>query len=248
MILGVFDSGLGGLTVLREIIKRNTYDKIIYYGDTLRLPYGEKDHDTLLTYAREDIDFLIGKGAQEIVIACGTVCSNVLDEVREEYPLPIIGIIDALCKEAKEKTVNGRIGVIATPATVRSGVFSAKLADHDVCEVACRKFTPLIEADMAESPKMDEAIEEYLAPLKERGIDTLILGCTHYPLLEDRIRRFFDGKIELINSGTIIARELQKGEIREAQLEFYVSGDPEDFRKKARRFIAVPEIENVKKI
>ncbi|MBR2578268.1 MAG: glutamate racemase [Erysipelotrichaceae bacterium] len=247
MILGIFDSGLGGLTVLREIIRKNTYDRIIYYGDTLRLPYGEKDRETLLTYAREDIGFLISKGADEIVIACGTVSSNVLDEVRNEYSLPIMGIIDVLCAQAEKKTVNGRIGVIATPATVRTGIFAEKLKDYDVYEMACQKFTPLIEAGMIDSVEMDDAIEEYLGPLKDKDIDTLILGCTHYPLLEDKIRDFFGRQISMINSGTILADELSKGEKKRPELEFYVSGDPDDFRKKARRFIDVREIEDVRK-
>ncbi|MBR0462655.1 MAG: glutamate racemase [Erysipelotrichaceae bacterium] len=248
MILGVFDSGLGGLTVLREIIKNNTYDKIIYFGDTARLPYGDKDRETLLAYAREDVEFLIDKGAQEIVIACGTVSSNVLDDLKKEYSLPLIGIIDVLAKEAMAKTVNHRIGVIATPATVRTAVFTRKITGNDVYEAGCQKFTPLIEKDMIGSAEMDEAIAEYLEPLKKADIDTLIMGCTHYPLLEDKIRKCLDKPVNIVSSGTILAKELNIGEAREAELEFYVSGDPNDFIRKARRFLDVKEIEEVKKI
>ena len=116
MILGVFDSGLGSLTVLKEIIRKNSFDRIIYLGDTLRLPYGNKDKETLLGYARENMDFLLAKGADKVVIACGTISSNVLDELKEEYDTEIIGIIDVLCEEGMKQTRNGKIGVIATPA------------------------------------------------------------------------------------------------------------------------------------
>ena len=248
MILGVFDSGLGGLTVLKEIIKNSTYDKIIYFGDTARLPYGDKDRKTLLAYARQDVEFLMDKGAEEIVIACGTVSSNVLDDLKKEYKLPLIGIIDVLAKEAMEKTANHKIGVIATPATVRTGIFTGKISGNDVYEVGCQKFTPLIEKDMIDSKEMDEAIAEYLGPLKKADVDTLIMGCTHYPLLEKKIRKHFVKPLNIISSGTVLARELCHGEIKKPELEFYVSGDPKDFMKKARRFADVKEIEEVKKI
>ena len=248
MVLGVFDSGLGGLTVLREIIKNCSYDKVIYYGDTARLPYGDKDQDTLIRYAREDMDFLIEKGADEIVMACGTICSNTLDEVKDEYPIRIIGIIGVLCKEALRKTVNKKIGVIATPATIRTKIFTKKMEGADVYEIACKKFTPLIEKGMMDSDEMDEAIAEYISPLKEAHIDTQILGCTHYPLLMDKISEYLGYPVNFINSGVILAEEFNNGETKKPELEFYVSGDEEFFKEKAKTFLDIPEIEKVRKI
>ena len=247
MILGVFDSGLGGLTVLKEIIKKNTYDRIVYLGDTLRVPYGDKDRDTLLAYAREDVDFLLAKGADRIVIACGTVSSNVLDELKKEYDTDIIGIIDVLCEEGRRRTRNGKIGVIATPATIRTHIFKEKLKDLEVYEMPCEKFTPLIESGMIDSPEMDEAIAAYIGPLKEKGIDTLLMGCTHYPLLEKKIRNYFKEPLDIVNSGTVLKEELAVGEIKKPELEIYVSGDTESFREKAVLLCDIKEISEVKK-
>ena len=242
MILGIFDSGLGGLTVLREIIKNNTYDKIIYFGDTKNLPYGEKDKETLLKMTRFNIDFLRSKGADEIVVACGTVSSNALDDIKDDYDFKIVGIIDALVNGAIKETKNNKIGVIATEATIRTHIFKEKIKDKEVYEVACPKFTPLIEKGMIDSLEMDEAIHEYLKPLKEKDIDTLIMGCTHYPLLEDKIRNYFSKPINIINSGIILAEELNDGERKEPKLEFYVSGDKEEFREHGKRFIDIDDL------
>lgn len=248
MILGIFDSGLGGLTVLREIIKNNSYDKIIYFGDTKNLPYGEKDKETLLKMTRFNIDFLRSKGADEIVVACGTISSNTLDIVKDDYDFRIIGIIDALCNEAVKKTLNNKIGVIATEATINTHIFSKKIKDKEVYEVPCPKFTPLIEAGMIDSKEMDEALDEYLSPLKEKDIDTLIMGCTHYPLLEDKIKDYFNKPINIINSGTIIAEELFNGETKIPEIEFYVSGNKEEFKEHGKRFIDVKEIDELHNI
>lgn len=246
MVLGVFDSGLGGLTVLKEILKNNSYEKIIYYGDTLRVPYGDKDKDTLFKYAKDDIKFLKDKGVNEIVVACGTISSNVLDDIKDDYDFNIYGIIDAACTGAKEKTKNNKIGVIATAATINTHIFKNKLEGYEVYEVACPKFTPLIEADKIDTPEMDKAIDEYLSTLKENNIDTLILGCTHYPLLSDKIDKYFNNSIYLINSGTVLSKELNKGSIVKPELEFYVSGNKEFFKMKAKKFLDVKELEDVK--
>ena len=248
MILGIFDSGLGGLTVLREIIKNNSYDKIIFFGDTKNLPYGEKDKETLLKLTRFNIDFLRSKGVDEIVVACGTVSSNALDDVKDDYDFRIMGIIDVLCDEAVKQTINNKIGVIATEATIKTHIFSKKIKDKEVYEIACHKFTPLIEKGMIDSKEMDEAIDEYLRPLKEKDIDTLILGCTHYPLLEDKIRTYFNKPINLINSGIEIAEELFTGEIKVPEIEFYVSGDKEEFKEHSKRFIDLKEIDEIHNI
>lgn len=250
MILGIFDSGLGGLTVLKEILKNNIYEKIVYYGDTLRLPYGEKDKDTLLELTKNDIEFLLKKGAEEIVMACGTVSTNVLDSIKDNYAFRIIGIVDIACKEAAKITKNGKIGILATPATVRTGEFTRKIKKicgrNEVFEIPCQKLTPLIEGGKKDSLEMEEALNEYLTILKEKNVDTIILGCTHYPIIADKIDLYFDGKVKLINCGELISNEINDGEYIKPKIEFYVSGNTEDFLKLAKNIINIEEINNVK--
>ena len=237
MILGIFDSGLGGLTVLKEILKNNSYSRIVYFGDTARVPYGDKDKDTLRKYAIEDIDFLKQKGVDEIVVACGTVSSTVLNGIKDDYDFKIEGIIDAAVKGALDATKNNKIGVIATSATINTHVFKNKI--ENIYEVACPKFVPLIENNLIDSKPMDEALDEYLSGLKQKDIDTLILGCTHYPLLKSKIDAYFDGKVNLINSGAVLSKELFNGDKKEAVVEFYVSGDIDNFKKQASRFLDI---------
>ncbi len=237
MVLGIFDSGLGGLSVLKEILKNNSYSRIVYFGDTARVPYGDKDKETLRKYAIEDIAFLKEKNVDEIVVACGTVSSTVLNEIKDDYDFKIEGIIDAAVKGALSVTNNNKIGVIATSATINTHVFKQRI--ENIYEVACPKFVPLIEKDMIDSRQMDEALDEYLGDLKIAGIDTLILGCTHYPLLSNKITAYFDNKVNLINSGTVLSKELFNGEKIEPLVEFYVSGDVDDFKKHASRFLDI---------
>ena len=237
MILGIFDSGLGGLTVLKEILKNNSYSRIVYFGDTARVPYGDKDKDTLRKYAIEDIDFLKQKGVDEIVVACGTVSSTVLNGIKDDYDFKIEGIIDAAVKGALDATKNNKIGVIATSATINTHIFRNKI--ENIYEVACPKFVPLIENNLIDSKQMDEALDEYLSGLKQKDIDTLILGCTHYPLLKSKIDAYFDGKVNLINSGAVLSKKLFNGDKKEAVVEFYVSGDIDNFKKQASMFLDI---------
>ena len=237
MILGIFDSGLGGLTVLKEILKNNSYSRIVYFGDTARVPYGDKDKDTLRKYAIEDVAFLKEKGVDEIVVACGTISSTVLNDIKDDYDFKIEGIIDAAVKGALDVTKNEKIGVIATSATINTHIFRNKI--ENIYEVACPKFVPLIENNLIDSKQMEKALDEYLSGLKLAGIDTLILGCTHYPLLKDKIDAYFDGKVSLINSGTVLSKELFSGDKKEAVVEFYVSGDIDSFKKQASRFLDI---------
>ena len=239
MILGLFDSGLGGLTVLKEIINKCAYEKIIYLGDTKRLPYGEKSKEELLDIAKDNIDFLISKNVDEIVVACGTVSSNVLEDLKKIYDIKIIGIIDVLCKGAIKETKNNKIGVIATSSTISTHIFKDKLDNYEVYEMACPLFTPLIEKGMIDSKEMDEAIDSYLKPLKEKEIDTLIFGCTHYPLLKEKIKKYFDYPINLINAGEYILDELENKEIKNSLLEFYTSGNEKEFEENSKRFLDI---------
>ncbi len=235
MILGIFDSGLGGLSVLKEILKNNSYERIVYFGDTLRVPYGDKDYNTLKQYAIDDIAFLKSKGVDEIVVACGTVSSMVLNDIKNNYDIRIEGIIDAAIVGALQATKNNKIGVIATSATISTHVFKKRI--NDIVEVACPKFVPLIEKDLIDSDQMDEAFKQYLSVFKDKDIDTLILGCTHYPLLTDKLNDYFDGKVNLINSGAILSEKLFNGKKIEPTIELYASCNEDDFKKRANKFL-----------
>lgn len=248
--IGVFDSGLGGLTAVSALTAACPNENIIYFGDTGRMPYGGRTPEELLTMARQNAEFLTGFGVKTILVACGTVSSTVLPEVRARADVPMFGVIDAAVAEALEATENGRVGVIATEATVRSGAFGRGLRAGGCCElieVACPKLVPLVEAGHTapEDSKVRAALEEYLRPVKELGADTLILGCTHYPLLEEAIRNQM-GDVRLVSSGAAAARallrELQARDMLSARTEAgtlrcHTSGDAAAFAETASRLL-----------
>lgn len=251
--LGVFDSGVGGLTVLREIIGRNRYEKIIYLGDTGRVPYGTRSAEKIKEYAGEDISFLLRQGADEIVAACGTVSAVALDTLRESHPdVHIEGVIDATVAGAERATKNGRIGVIGTAATVRSGVYQRRLGEKfRVTAEACPLFVPLAEYGFAGERGRETvlaACDYYLSPLREAGIDTLIMGCTHFPLLESFFDEYFDGRVALINSGRELAATIARGECERPDLELFVTDDPETFSAVAKVFSGCGDLPRPKRI
>lgn len=243
--LGVFDSGFGGLTVLKELLKENTYKRIIYFGDTGRVPYGTRSRETIVRYARQDMRFLLSKGAQEVVIACNTVSANAMEELQQEFDLPIHGMIEASAPAAARATKNGTIGVIGTAATVRNGAYERALKAIDpslrVVSVACPLFVPLVEYGFTEPGNAitAAACAHYLQPLKEAGVDTVILGCTHYPVIGNAIGRFLGEDVRLINNGVELSRLMDRGEapLVTPKLEFYVSDDPADFDKNRALFM-----------
>lgn len=253
-VLGVFDSGVGGLTVLRELIGRNRYEKIIYLGDTGRVPYGTRSAEKIREYAEEDLSFLLGRGAGEIVAACGTVSSVALDSLREAHPgLHIEGVIDATVTGAARATKNGRIGVIGTAATVRSGVYQRRLGgDFRVIAQACPLFVPLTEYGFAATERGRETVlaacDYYLSPLKEAGIDTLVMGCTHFPLLEGFFNEYFDGRVALINSGRELALTVEAGNCTSPGLELFVTDDPSAFSAVAKAFSGCEDLPEPKKV
>ncbi len=245
--LGVFDSGFGGLSVLKELLKTNTYKKIIYFGDTGRVPYGTRSRETIVRYARQDVRFLLSQGAQEIVIACNTVSANAMEELQREFDVPMHGMIEASAPAALRDTKNGRIGVIGTAATVRNGAYERALraldARVEVTSVACPLFVPLVEYGFTapDDPITAAACAHYLAPLRAAGVDTVILGCTHYPVIADAIGAFLGAEVALINNGVELARRMGKaaGAPLVPQLRFFVSDDPSDFDK--NRALFMPE-------
>lgn len=249
--IGVFDSGLGGLTSLRELQAVLPGENLIYFGDTGRVPYGGKGRETILRYARQNVAFLRSFDPKAIVVACGTVSANALTELKVENELPIFGVVSPAAHRAAEVTRNGRVGLVATAASIRSGAYEREIAAIDsgitVYPRACPLFVPLVEnGRFRPGDRVAELIvAEYLSPLRERGVDTLVLGCTHYPLLTDVIRAFMGPAITLVDSGAACAdraahRLGEKGLLAQREkgsARYFVSDSSEDFTRLAEIFL-----------
>ena len=203
--IGVFDSGLGGLTTVKELISILPNENIIYFGDTGRVPYGTRSNETIIKYVRQDIKFLMTHRIKAVVAACGTASAVALNLLKPEFPVPLIGVLEPTCKKAALMSKNGRIGVLGTPGTINSGAYGKLIRsyrkDVAIFEKACPMFVPLVENGYIDSPATYIIAEEYLKPLIEDNIDTIILGCTHYPLLHKVISDILGDKISIINSG-----------------------------------------------
>lgn len=250
--IGVFDSGLGGLTAVRSLRQILPEEKLIYFGDTARVPYGSRSRETILKYARQDIRFLKSFDLKAILIACGTVTTTSLDVLQKENTLPIIGVVEPTCRRALLVTQNKKVGIIATLASIRSGAYEAVLRRLDpeveVIGKSCPLFVPLVENGRIQRGDVviETVAQEYLEPLKATGIDTLILGCTHYPMLTDIIADVMGPDVTLISAGEecafelkrmLKARSLRADEHQQAEPEFYVSDRPEDFEQIASVFL-----------
>jgi len=254
-MIGIFDSGLGGLTALKEIRAAYPEQDLVYFGDTGRVPYGPRSRDIIIQYARQDMRFLMTHKPDAVVVACGTVSSTALENLRAEFDLPIIGVVEGASKRALEITQNGRIGVIGTAATIRSGAYEKTIQtlagelgmsqSVHVSTAACPLFVPLVENGFAiEGDPVSELVcERYLAPMREAGVDTLILGCTHYPLLAWAISKTLPG-VNLVSSGAEAAKMLRgvlKEETiagRKGNVRYYVSDDPAGFAANTAVFLA----------
>ena len=211
--IGVFDSGLGGLTGVRELRKRLPHEEIIYFGDTGRVPYGSRSPETILQYARQDIAFLLSKDVKCIMAACGTVSSTYPAAEAEKLPVPYLGVVDAAAREAAFSTRNRRIGVIGTAATIRSRSYEALLRrlvpGVEITARPCPLFVPLVEEGLFHDSVTDEIASRYLSSLKEKYIDTLVMGCTHYPLLRSTLHRLMGDEVTLVNPAYETAVELK---------------------------------------
>lgn len=258
--IGVFDSGIGGLTVVKKMLSMLPNEKIIYFGDTARVPYGSKSNSTIIEYANQDAKFLYNKNVKLIIAACNTASSVALDNLREQFDIPIIGMIEPGAKYALSKTKNGKIGVIGTHSTINNEAYSRKLKqlseNIEVFEKACPLFVPLAEEGWTDHKATELIAEEYLEELIKKEIDTLILGCTHYPILTEIIQKIMGGKVTLIDSGTAAAFEVENyldgrgirndsNQIGEHQ--YYVSDLPAKFKTIAERFLGT-EIDHLEKI
>lgn len=248
--IGVFDSGIGGLTVVRALARRLPRENIVYFGDTARVPYGPKSPQVVREYAAQDAEFLISKNVKMVVVACNTVSAVALDVVQRKAGMPVIGMIGPGAAAAVAQTRRNRIGVIGTMATVNSNAYTHAVrqiaADVFVVAQACPLLVPLAEEGLVDHRATDLIAKEYIFPLTLEKIDTLILGCTHYPVLRDAIARAAGPGVTLIDSGEAAAEEVERTldalELRNPSgdrpnLQFYVSDIPAKFTEVGERFL-----------
>lgn len=256
--IGVFDSGLGGLTVLKEIIKLLPDENTIYLGDTARVPYGIRSPEVIVKYSFENTRFLLSRDIKVLVIACNTASAISLEKLKKSVSIPILGVIEPGARAAVSASKSGRIGVIGTEATVKSGAY-AKVLDRilpsaRVQSVPCPLFVPLVEEGWTENEVARMTAELYLKVLKENSVDTLLLGCTHYPLLKSTIGSVMGDDVVLIDSARETARELKallekggllKNDKKDPVREFFSTDSPAKFKSLGGRFLGNGDIKEV---
>lgn len=248
--VGVFDSGVGGLTVAHEVIRQLPHESLLYFGDTARIPYGPKSPETVRRYSREIADFLCDEGVKSIVIACNTATAHALTALRDEFDMPVIGVVEPGARAAVSVTTGGRIGVIGTVGTIKSGAYerAIRAIDPDVriTARACPLFVPVVEEGWTEHEATRLIAREYLEPLVAADIDTLVLGCTHYPLLKPLLHEILGPGVRLIDSAeetaaetarTLAATNLAAPSDAEPTYRFVASDDPLQFLQLGQRFL-----------
>ncbi len=251
--IGVFDSGVGGLTVAREIMRQIPNERIIYFGDTARVPYGSKSRETVTRYSRQIVRFLQKQEVKAIVVACNTASAYALEEIKAEVDIPMIGVVRPGAVVAAQTTLNGKVGVIGTEGTIGSRIYSQYIREinphAEVIGKACPLFVPLVEEGLWQDPVTDEIAKRYLTELIDIGIDTLILGCTHYPLIRSTVGRIMGDKVTLVNPAYETARELkemlgrlemlndEEAHLGDNRYRFYVSDAAEKFKNFANSII-----------
>jgi glutamate racemase len=258
--IGVFDSGLGGLTVVRALMGRMPHESFLYFGDTARVPYGPKSPETIRRYAREITTYLRDEGVKAVVVACNTATAHALSMLRDELSIPVIGVVEPGARAAAEATRTRRVGVIGTAGTIGSGAYERAIhtrrPDVQVVARACPLFVPLVEEGWLDTPATRLIAREYLSPLSHDGIDTLVLGCTHYPLLQSVIAETMGSSVQLVDSADAAAAEtaavlcqagLTAGESARPTSRFVASDAPEQFLRAGQRFLgsAIERVETV---
>lgn len=247
MRIGLFDSGIGGLTVLKEILHKLPHDHFIYFGDTARFPYGDKSSATIISYSIQNSLFLLEKGVDLIVVACNTASAHALGALKQALSVPVIGVIDAAVQEAVRKSTEKRIGIIGTRGTIDSQVYQKRIQEAvpaaEITAVACPLLAPLVEENFQNTDITKQLIHHYMMPLKNASIDTLILACTHYSLLKDALRDTFPESV-LIDPAQTIAQEIvawRSLHPKESQgapsCQFFVSDNPERFSELSTIFL-----------
>lgn len=248
--IGVFDSGVGGLTVVKELMRQLPEEDIVYFGDTARVPYGIKSRETVIRFSIENILFLLKQDVKLICVACNTVSSVALPVIKNHFRVPLVGVITPGVREAVYATQNKRIGIIGTRGTVKSRAYEEEIHQLDpkvmVKAVACPLFVPFAEEGWLSGGVVLDVARTYFKPLKSAGVDTVILGCTHYPLLKNVIKEVLGANVRLIDSAKQVAIEVQNILVSEGLLnkerkkgsrKFYVSDNPEWFKDLAARFL-----------
>lgn len=263
--IGIFDSGVGGLTVLKEIIELLPYENFVYFGDVGRTPYGGRSKEIITQFTKQDIAFLTEQKVKYIICACNSASSAALPEIEKDYKTEIIGVIEPGAKAATQKTTNGKIGIIGTNATINSNAYASFIHAIDpqlkVFSLACPLFVPLVEEGYIDKEATYLITRDYLQTMKDVGIDTLVLGCTHYPLLKEVIANIMGDEVTLIDSGEETAKEsfrniTNNGLLHpfssqvpapEGDLKYFVSDVPEKFSSVASRFMG-KEIKNITRV
>ncbi|MCX5680769.1 MAG: glutamate racemase [Candidatus Omnitrophica bacterium] len=258
--IGVFDSGLGGLTVVKELMRQLPGEDIVYFGDTARVPYGTKSKEAIVRFSHENVKFLLKHKVKMIVVACNSSSSFALTSLRNTYPIPIVGVIVPGARKAAEVTKNKIIGVVATSATVHSGQYTKTLKQINkkirVVNQPCPLFVPLVEEGWFHEPATELIAKKYLKKVLCAKADAIILGCTHYPLLKDTIQKILGPKVYLVDSAKEVARDVKEllatigisnKTNRQARHQFFVSDKPQHFKTLAKRFLGCA-IKNIKKV
>jgi glutamate racemase len=248
--IGIFDSGIGGLTVLKQIILQLPNESTIYLGDTARVPYGIRSPETVARYSFENTRFLVSKGIKILVVACNTVSSVSLDAIKNAVSVPVIGVIEPGAKAAVSSTRNKKVGIIGTDATIRSDAYTKAIKRIDnsveIFGLPCPLFVPLVEEGWTDGTIAEMTADRYLRNIMDKGIDTLVLGCTHYPLLKGVLSKIMGRSVNLIDSAIETAKEIKiilgnfsllKEDSRNASREFYVTDSPERFVSVGERFL-----------
>lgn len=259
--IGVFDSGLGGLTAVKQIMRELPNESIVYFGDTGRVPYGSRSKETIIKYSKSDMNFLLKKNVKIIVVACGTVSSVALPALKKDVPISLLGVVEAAAVAAIKATKNNKIGIIGTKGTIKSGAYEkyieAANSEIKTFSKACPLFVPLVENGHFDTMVAELVTEEYLTKIKESGVDTLILGCTHYPLLKKTIARFMGEGVTLIDAGAEVAKllkiTLERNDMlaenaAAEQYKYYVSDDIDGFENLGGMFLEQTLSNKVEKI
>ena len=257
--IGVFDSGIGGLTVLKALVELMPAEDFIYLGDTARLPYGTKSAEVIVRYSRENTEFLLAKGIKLLVVACNTASAVALDQIAGQTSVPVVGVIEPGAREAARLSRSGKIGVIGTEATIASGAYTATIRRlrprAEIYTRACPLLVPLVEEGHLDNAIAEQIVAHYLESLKRSGIDTLLLGCTHYPLLTEVIQRALGAGVRIVDSASttaaavrerLAALRMRRKSGRGAQ-SFFVTEVPDRFVRVGRRFIG-PQVESAVRI
>lgn len=249
----MFDSGVGGLTVMQQIVKTLPQEDIVYFGDTARLPYGEKSKEAIIRYAIQNTIFLMEQGIKILVIPCNTASSYAIDKLKQIFNIPILGVIDPGVKKAIETTKDGKIGILGTRGTINSEVYQKKIQEVDpnldVHAIACPLLASLVEERFLEHPATRLILKDYLEPLKREKVDTILLACTHYPLIKDLIQEEMGEEVEIVDSASTCAESVKEA-LNDYQLhnpldkpgmhKYFVSDDPHKFQKLGTTFLGMP--------